>query len=35
MEKKGKGEIYDRKSRRCILKEIDEENDIKTGDGDN
>ena len=33
--RKGKGEIYDRKSRRRILKEIDEENNIKTGNEDN
>ncbi len=28
--KKGKREIYDRKSKTCVLKEIDEENDIKS-----
>jgi len=30
--KKGKGEIYDRKYEDYVLKEIDEENDIKNED---
>ena len=32
-EKKGKGEIYDYKSKKYVLKEIDEEKEIKTYDG--
>ena len=33
--KKGKGEIYDYKSQKYVIKEIDEENDIKNEDEDN
>ena len=34
VKKKGKGEVYDYKSQKYVIKEIDEENDIKNEDED-